>query len=74
MELDSLQWSAYLNTYLALHPDKTLEQRCRVWMIYFMFFDQLYHRTQISDKIDSMSCPHAFTVQQIERYLINEFL
>jgi aminoglycoside phosphotransferase (APT) family kinase protein len=65
------QLEGYLDTYLALRPDPTLRARREVWMVFTMFFDQLYHRTRLGD---DRSGQHRLTVQQLERYLTERFL
>jgi aminoglycoside phosphotransferase (APT) family kinase protein len=71
MELTGDHIRDFLDTYLALEPDDTLPQRREVWMIYTMFFDQLYHRTQIPNDVTGRQL---YTVQQIESYLTQRFL
>ncbi len=71
MELTGERLDSFLDTYLALEPDDTLRQRRDLWMVYTMFFDQMYHRTQIST--DSTG-KQAYTVRQIETYLTDRFL
>lgn len=51
--------------------DPTMPQRVDAWQVYTMFFDQLYHRTQIDESLDY--CPNKFTVEQIEAYLFARF-
>lgn len=71
MELTSEWFNSFLDTYLALEPDVTLCQRRDVWMVYTMFFDQMYHRTQMTPDLTDK---HSYTVQQIETYLTTRFL
>lgn len=71
MKLTGAQLDHFLETYLALQPDDTLSQRRDVWMVYTMFFDQIYHRTQIPT---DPTGKQAYTVQQIETYLTDRFL
>ncbi|MCB9079089.1 MAG: phosphotransferase [Anaerolineaceae bacterium] len=71
MELTGESLDSFLDTYLALEPDDALRQRRDVWMVYTMYFDQIYHRTQIPT--DSTG-KQLYTVQQIETYLSQRFL
>lgn len=71
MKLTGERLDNFLDAYLALEPDDTLRQRRDVWMIYTMYFDQIYHRTQIPT--DSTG-KQLYTVQQIETYLTQRFL
>lgn len=61
----------YLATYLALLPDPTLRTRREAWMIFTMFFDQIYHRTRLND---DQTGRHMFTVEQLEHYLTERLL
>lgn len=69
MELTGERLERYLNTYLAHHPDETLPQRRD--LVYTMCFDQIYHRTQIATDTTGN---HAYTVAQIEAYLVERFI
>ena len=71
MKLTGEWFSSFLDTYLTLEPDATLCQRRDVWMVYTMFFDQMYHRTQMTTDLTDK---HSYTVRQIETYLTNRFL
>lgn len=71
MELTGERLDAFLETSLELEPDDTLRQRRDLWMVYTMFFDQMYHRTQIPDDPTGRQ---SYTVQQIETYLTDRFL
>lgn len=71
MESTGERLDAFLETSLELEPDDTLRQRRDLWMVYTMFFDQMYHRAQIPD--DSTG-RQSYTVQQIETYLTDRFL
>ncbi len=70
-ELTGERLDRFLETYLMLEPDDTLRQRRDVWMVYTMFFDQMYHRTQIPS---DMTGKQADTVRQIETYLRQRFV
>lgn len=70
MELSSQRRERFLHAYLQQRADPTLITRRDVWMVYTMFFDQIYHRTQIAS---DTSGRQAHTVQQIERYLRARF-
>ena len=71
LELTGERLDAFLDTYLALQPDDTLHLRRDLWMVSTMFFDQLYHRTQIATDTTGRQ---AYTVQQIESHLSARFL
>jgi len=71
MALIGERLDGYLAAYLVLEPDDTLRERRDLWMVSTMFFDQLYHRTQIPSDTTGKQ---AYTVQQIEAYLNNRFL
>jgi hypothetical protein len=71
MELRGERLDAFLNAYLALQPDDTLHLRRDLWMVVTMFFDQMYHRTQIPSDTTGKQ---ASTVQQLETYLARRFL
>jgi aminoglycoside phosphotransferase (APT) family kinase protein len=71
MELKGERLDGFLAAYLVLEPDETLRERRDLWMVSTMFFDQLYHRTQISSDTTERQ---AYTVQQIEIYLTQRFL
>jgi aminoglycoside phosphotransferase (APT) family kinase protein len=71
MELTGERLDGFLAAYLALQPDATLRERRDLWMVSTMFFDQLYHRTQIPSDTTGRQ---AYTVQQIETYLTQRFL
>jgi aminoglycoside phosphotransferase (APT) family kinase protein len=70
MELTGQRLDMFLDTYLSHEADPTLRLRRDLWMVYTMFFDHLYHRTQIST--DSTG-KQAYTVRQIEAYLTDRF-
>jgi len=71
IELTGERLDAFLTAYLALQPDDTLHLRRDLWMITTMYFDQMYHRTQI---LNDATGKQIYTVQQIETYLIQRFL
>ena len=71
LELRGERLDAFLATYLALQADGTLYLRRDLWMVSTMFFDQLYHRTQIAADTTGKQ---TYTVQQIETYLSARFL
>lgn len=71
MELTGERFERFLDAYLALESDDTLRQRRDVWMVYTMYFDQIYHRTQIPTDTTGKQL---YTVQQIESYLAKRFL
>lgn len=71
MALTAEQIDNFLATYCALKTDEDLCQRRAVWIVYTMYFDQLYHRTQIAHDATGKQ---AYTVQQIETYLAQRFL
>jgi len=71
LELKGERLDGFLAAYLVLEPDETLCERRDLWMVSTMFFDQLYHRTQISSDTTERQ---AYTVQQIEIYLTQRFL
>lgn len=71
MQLMGARLAEFLAGYLALQPDDTLSARRDVWMVYTMFFDQMYHRTQIPADATGRQLQ---TVSQIESYLARRFL
>jgi len=71
MELTGERLERYLSSYLAYQPDETLLQRRDLWMVYTMYFDQIYHRTQIPTDTTGKQ---DYTVAQIESYLVQRFL
>ncbi|MCB0209457.1 MAG: aminoglycoside phosphotransferase family protein [Anaerolineae bacterium] len=71
MELTGERLEEFIEAYLALEPDDTLRRRRDVWMVYTMYFDHIYHRTQIAADTTGRQL---YTVQQIEGYLVERFL
>ena len=71
MELRGERLDGFLAAYLALEPDETFRERRDLWMVSTMFFDQMYHRTQIASDTTGRQ---TYTVQQIETFLTQRFL
>lgn len=69
-ELTGNRLERFLAAYQEQRADATLAERREVWMLFTMFFDQLYHRTQIAGDTTGRQ---AYTVERIEGYLLGRF-
>jgi aminoglycoside phosphotransferase (APT) family kinase protein len=69
LDRDSMQF--FMSEYQTLSDeDESLDQRRDSWMLYTMFFDQIYHRTRIPH---DPTGKQRFVVNQIEGYLAKRF-